>query len=200
MSYSDKIKTFIESTRDVVNQALADGQLIEAVSNAGEMCIKALNQKNKILLAGNGGSAADCQHIAAELVSRFYFDRPGLSAIALTTDTSALLAIGNDYGFEKVFSRQVEALGQKDDVFIGISTSGNSANIIAALETARVQGLKTIGFTGKTGGKMASLCDIVIKVPSSDTPKIQECHIMFGHIICQLIEDTLFGAQYGKKP
>lgn len=193
------VRESIENTRKVIDLVLNDNELIAAVSGAGELCVDALLKKKKILLAGNGGSAADSQHIAAELVSRLNYDRPGLSAIALTTDTSALTAIGNDYGFERAFARQVEALGQEGDVFIGISTSGNSPNILAAFESARSLGLKTIGLTGKTGGKMAALCDIAIKIPSVKTPNIQECHIMLSHIICQIIEDSIFGKEYGSK-
>ncbi len=196
-------KMIIESikvTRGVLDLVLADSALIATVEQAGKLCVSALQNKKKILLAGNGGSAADSQHIAAELVSRLNYDRPGLSAIALTTDTSALTAIGNDYGFERAFARQLEAIGQEGDVFFAISTSGNSANILAALKSAKSRGIKTIGLTGKTGGKMAELCDIVIKIPSPCTPNIQECHIMFGHIICQIIEDTMFGKEYGNKP
>jgi D-sedoheptulose 7-phosphate isomerase len=191
------IRQSIETTRSLMDQVLADSTLLTAVEAAGIACVDALKAKKKILLAGNGGSAADSQHIAAELVSRLNYDRPGLSAIALTTDTSALTAIGNDYGFEYAFARQVEAIGQPGDVLIAISTSGNSPNILAALEAARKAGIKTIGLTGKSGGKMAPLCDIALKIPSPCTPNIQECHIMFGHIICQIIEDSIFGKEYG---
>jgi D-sedoheptulose 7-phosphate isomerase len=190
------IRESIEATRSVFDLVLADAALLQNVEAAGMACINALKGKKKILLAGNGGSAADAQHIAAELVSRLNYDRPGLSAIALTTDTSALTAIGNDYGYERVFARQIEALGQGGDVLFAISTSGNSPNILAAIESAKVLGITTIGLTGKTGGKMEGQCDILLKIPSPCTPNIQECHIMFGHIICQMIEDTLFGAQY----
>jgi D-sedoheptulose 7-phosphate isomerase len=193
------IRESIENTRGVIDSALADDELIASVARAGEACVAALRRKKKILLAGNGGSAADSQHIAAELVSRLNYDRPGLSAIALTTDSSALTAIGNDYGFERAFARQVEAVGQEGDVFIAISTSGNSPNILAALKAAQAQRIATVGMTGKTGGKMAELCDIVLKMPSTRTPNIQECHIMFGHILCQIIEDTLFGEAYGNR-
>jgi D-sedoheptulose 7-phosphate isomerase len=192
------IRKSIEATRTVMSLMLEDAELIDAVEKAGELCVFALKNKSKILFAGNGGSAADSQHMAAELVSRFNYDRPGLCGIALTTDTSALTAIGNDYGFEQVFSRQVEALGQANDVLIAISTSGNSPNILAALKAAKLQNMKTIGLTGKTGGKMAALCDIVIKAPSTQTPHIQECHITLGHIICQIIEDSLYGKEYGQ--
>ncbi len=193
------IRDSIETTRSVIDLVLADEPLLKAVEVAGNACVEALKAKKKILLAGNGGSAADSQHIAAELVSRLNYDRPGLAAIALTTDTSALTAIGNDYGFERAFARQVEAVGQAGDVLIAISTSGNSPNILAALEAAKKAGIKTIGFTGKSGGKMAPLCDIAIKIPSPCTPNVQECHIMLGHIVCQIIEDTIFGAEYGNK-
>lgn len=190
------IRNSIQATRATIDLALADAGLIASVEAAGLRCIEALQKGRKLLLAGNGGSAADSQHIAAELVSRLNYDRPGLCAIALTTDTSALTAIGNDYGYDRVFARQLEAVGQEGDVFIAISTSGNSGNILAALETARGKSITSIGLTGKSGGKMASLCDLTLKMPSAMTPHIQECHIMFGHIICQMIEDTIFGADY----
>ncbi|MBV8939050.1 MAG: D-sedoheptulose 7-phosphate isomerase, partial [Alphaproteobacteria bacterium] len=149
-----------------------------------------------IMFCGNGGSAADAQHLSAELVSRLNFNRPGLSAIALTVDTSALTAIGNDYGFDTVFSRQVEALGQPGDVLVAISTSGNSPNVLKAIAAARAKNIAVVGQTGQSGGAMGTLCDIILKMPSSETPKIQECHIMLGHIYCALIEEALFGAQY----
>lgn len=155
--------------------------------------IKSYKNGNKTLIAGNGGSAADAQHLTGELVSRFYFDRPGLPAIALTTDTSILTAIGNDYGYERIFARQIEANSNKGDVFIGISTSGNSKNILEALKVCKEKEVLTVGMTGETGGIMAALCDYCIKVRSSETPRIQEAHIMVGHIICSLIEESLFG-------
>jgi D-sedoheptulose 7-phosphate isomerase len=158
------------------------------------LCVDALRAGGKLLIAGNGGSAADAQHLAAEFVSRFYFDRPGLAAIALTTDTSALTAIGNDYGFERLFSRQVDALGRAGDVFIGISTSGNSPNVLAALAECRTKRLITVGLTGHSGGKMAALCDHCLRMPSTETPKIQEGHIIVGHIICALVEREMFSA------
>jgi len=190
------IRESILTTRATIDAVLADTALLAAVEEAGLACVKALKAGKKVMLAGNGGSAADSQHIAAELVSRLNYDRPGLSAIALTTDTSALTAIGNDYGFERAFARQVEALGQEGDVLIALSTSGNSPNILAALEAAKERKIVTIGLTGKSGGKMGGMCDIALKIPSPKTPYIQECHIMFGHIICQIIEDTIFGAEY----
>ena len=155
---------------------------------AANLCIDSLNNGGKILIFGNGGSAADAQHIAAELVGRYKLERKGLPAIALTTDTSALTAIGNDYGFHRLFDRQVEALANKSDIVIGISTSGNSANVISAIKLANKLGCKTISFSGRDGGSMKALCDVNLVVPADDTPRIQEMHIVIGHIICQLIE------------
>lgn len=170
----------------------ADKALLNQVVESAETIVACLRNGGKVLIAGNGGSAADAQHIAGEFVSRFHYDRPGLAAIALTTDTSILTAIGNDYGYERLFSRQVQALGREGDVFIGISTSGNSANVIAAFEEAQKLKLTTIGFTGITGGKMANMCDITLRMPSPETPKIQEGHIAIGHIICGLVEAAMF--------
>ena len=164
-------------------------ELLPLIQKAGELCINALKNGNKIMLCGNGGSAADAQHIAAELSGRFKKERKALAGIALTTDTSALTAIGNDYGYEYVFSRQVEAIAKKGDVLIGISTSGNSANVINAINVAKEIGCKIITLTGKDGGKMKDLGDINIIVPSNDTPRIQEMHIMSGHMICALIDE-----------
>lgn len=190
------IQTEIQKLSSILMLIQNDFVLLEKVENVAKQCTQALKQGKKILLAGNGGSAADCQHLAAEFVSRLRYDRPGLAAIALTTDTSTLTAIGNDYAFENLFSRQVESIGQPGDVLIGISTSGQSANILRALEAARTKQMITIGLTGKQAPQMVERCDIVINVPSKEIPKIQECHIMFGHIICALIEDAIFGADY----
>ena len=159
---------------------------------AAKICIDSLKNGNKILIFGNGGSAADAQHIAAELVGRYKTERKGLSAIALTTDTSAITSIANDYGYLHVFDRQVEALANKGDVLIGISTGGGSANVISALKLANDLGCKTIGLSGKGGGEFNSLCDVNIIVPSEDTPRIQEMHIVIGHTICHLIEQSIF--------
>jgi D-sedoheptulose 7-phosphate isomerase len=148
-----------------------------------------------VLFAGNGGSAADAQHLAAEFVSRFAFERPGLSAIALTTDTSILTAVGNDYGYEAIFSRQIEANGAQGDVFIAISTSGKSPNILKGLRTAGEMGLVTVGLSGQSGGEMHELCEFIILVPSTETPKIQEFHIIIGHIICGLVEKSLYSPE-----
>jgi len=152
-----------------------------------------INKGGKILIFGNGGSAADAQHIAAELSGRYKSERRGLPGIALTTDTSVLTAVGNDYGYDRVFDRQVEALAREGDLLIGISTSGNSKNVLRALSLGRNMGCKTIGFSGKDGGAMNDFCDVNIVVPSDDTPRIQEMHIMMGHIICQAIDDSLEG-------
>ncbi|HYL36146.1 MAG TPA: D-sedoheptulose 7-phosphate isomerase [Bryobacteraceae bacterium] len=175
-------------------ELLARDEAITAeVEKVARTCCAALRAGNKILFAGNGGSAADAQHLAGELVSRLNFDRPGLAAFALTTDSSVVTAIGNDYGYNCVFARQLNAVGAAGDVFFAISTSGRSANILRGLEEGRRKGLITVGLTGMSGGEMAPLCDYCIRVPSSETPKIQEGHIMLGHIICGLIERETFG-------
>jgi D-sedoheptulose 7-phosphate isomerase len=170
----------------------ADAALVEMVATVAGKCCEALRRGNKVLFAGNGGSAADAQHLAGELVSRFAYDRPGLAAFALTTDTSVLTAIGNDYGYEHLFARQVQAVGVAGDVFFGISTSGRSPNILAAMRVAREKELVTVGLTGRLGGQMSELCDLLLRVPSDSTPRIQEGHIAMGHAICQIIEATLF--------
>jgi D-sedoheptulose 7-phosphate isomerase len=188
----DYIICQIQETQRVVSDMLSDHSLLARVAEAAEACIASLNNGGKILLAGNGGSAADAQHIAGEFVSRFAFDRPGLPAIALTTDTSILTAIGNDYGYESLFARQVQAHGQKGDVFIAYSTSGKSPNVIAALREAKSRGVVCIGMTGNRGGPMGELCEHYLNVPSADTPKIQEGHAVLGHILCGLVEQALF--------
>ena len=186
------ISAQIEEAQRVISAMLADNVLVATVQAAADACIYCLRQGGKILLAGNGGSAADAQHIAGELISRFAFDRPGLPAIALTTDTSVLTAIGNDYGYEKLFARQVQAHGNKGDIFIGYSTSGKSSNILRAFEEARSRGLVCIGLTGNRGGMMRELCDYLLEVPSGDTPKIQEGHLVLGHVLCGLVENAIF--------
>jgi D-sedoheptulose 7-phosphate isomerase len=170
----------------------ADAALHAAIGAVAAACIAALRKGNKLLFAGNGGSAADAQHLAGELISRFHYDRPGLPAFSLSTDTSVLTAIGNDYGYEHLFARQIEAVGNAGDVFIGISTSGRSPNILKALYTARAKGLLTVGLTGRSGGQMPDQCDHCLRVPSDSTPRIQEGHIAIGHTICLLIEQQLF--------
>ncbi len=187
-----KIRAQLAETRSIY-AAMEESQTVIAALQAGtEACLKALKDGKKILLAGNGGSAADAQHVAAEYVCRFAVDRPGLPAIALTTDTSILTAIGNDYGYEFIFSRQVQALGQPGDVFIGISTSGKSPNILKALEEAGRRGMVRIGMTGNKGGPIADLCEILLETPSSYTPRIQEGHIAMSHIMCGLVEEAYF--------
>lgn len=182
----------IAEARRIIDLMSRDEVLLERTQQAALAVIKCLRNDGKVLIAGNGGSAADAQHIAGEFVSRFAFDRPGLAAIALTTDTSILTAIGNDYGYERLFVRQVQALGRHGDVFIGYSTSGSSPNVLRAFEEARTRGLFCIGFTGKRGGPMSGLCDIALEVPSIDTPKIQEGHLILGHILCGLVENAMF--------
>lgn len=189
------IENYIKDSIATKQALLEDKGIISTIEKVVEVIVEGYKNDKKVLIAGNGGSAADAQHIAGELVSRFYFDRPGLASIALTTDSSILTAIGNDYGYDMTFSRQVQANGQKGDVFIGISTSGNSKNILAAIEEAKKKGITTVGFVGKNSCKMDEECDFVIKVPSSETPKIQESHIMIGHIICAMVESKMF-----KKP
>lgn len=184
----------IAEAERVMHAMINDDALLAQVAAASQACIDCMRSGNRVLLAGNGGSAADAQHIAGEFVSRFNFDRPGLSAIALTTDTSILTAIGNDYGYEHLFARQVQAHGSKGDVFIGYSTSGKSPNILKAFEEARARGLICIGFTGNRGGPMRELCDYILEVPSSQTPKIQEGHLVLGHILCGLVESNIFTA------
>jgi D-sedoheptulose 7-phosphate isomerase len=173
---------------------LADHHVISTIATVAELCVTAYRRGNRVILAGNGGSAADAQHIAAEFVSRFAFDRPGLPALAITTDTSILTAIGNDYGYEQLFRRQLEANGRAGDIFLGISTSGNSQNILLALDRCSSLGITAIGLTG-AGGRIGEHCQICLRVPSTSTPRIQEAHIMIGHIICGLVESQIFGQQ-----
>ena len=181
-----------QETSENLQQMTKDAALLAAVAQVARACIEALRQGHKVLFAGNGGSAADAQHLAAELVSRFAYDRPGLPAFALTTDTSVLTAIGNDYGYEKLFARQLEAVGGAGDVFFGLSTSGRSPNVLNALDVARAKGLVTVGMTGHAGGQMPGRCDYLLRVPSQSTPRIQEGHIAIGHAICQIIEAQMF--------
>jgi len=189
------IKARLLESQEVVSAMLADDKLQNLIAAAAVACIKCLRGGGKILLAGNGGSAADAQHIAGELVSMFLFDRPGLSAMALTTDTSILTAIGNDYGYQKLFARQLQANGRSADVLIAYSTSGSSPNILSALEQARENGMVSIGMTGNRRGVMCDLCDFLLEVPSPSTPRIQEGHLILGHLLCELIESEIYGAQ-----
>lgn len=186
------IKKLITDSITTKQLVLEDQELLAAIENAANACIESFRNDKKVLFCGNGGSAADAQHISAELSGRFYTDRPPLYSEALHVNSSYMTAVANDYSYDVVYSRMVEACGRKGDVLVGITTSGNSKNIIAAMEMARKQGMITIGMTGKSGGKMNDCCDIMLRVPSTDTPRIQESHILIGHIICQLIEETIF--------
>lgn len=188
------IAGMISDSIAVKQKVLADQELLAQIQKVTQICVDAFKRGNKVLIAGNGGSAADAQHMAAEFVARFEFDRPGLASIALTTDTSALTAIGNDYGYERLFSRQIEALGRKGDVFIGISTSGNSKNILKAMEVCTELGVTRVAMCG-AGGKLKEMSDVVLSVPSTHTPRIQESHGLIMHIICGLCEEELFGNQ-----
>ena len=187
------IKEQIQASIDTKQNILNDIKLMERIAEVGRECVRLYKEGKKTLLAGNGGSAADAQHIAAELVGRYGFDRPSIPSVALTTDTSNLTAIGNDYGYDKVFSRQMEGMGSEGDLFIGISTSGNSKNIINAIHAAKAKGVQTVALVGRDGGEMARIADYAIIVPSNDTPRIQESHILIGHMICDIIEKELFG-------
>lgn len=188
----DFILEEFDKTLGALQAMREDAGLLRAIEEAVRVCTDALRAGGKLLFVGNGGSAADAQHWAGELVSRFYYDRPGLAAIALTTDTSILTAIGNDYGYDYTFARQVEAIGRAGDVLIAISTSGNSANVLRAAEVARARQIRVVGFTGQTGGKLAALCDLCFRVPSNETPRIQEGHEFIGHLLCALIESEIF--------
>jgi len=186
------ISEIIRASIDTKQKVLGDQELLDQISRLTEAVVKAFRAGNKVLFCGNGGSAADAQHLSAEFSGRFYTDRDPLPSEALHVNTSYLTAVANDYSFDVVYSRMVKGMGRKGDVLIGLSTSGNSVNIINALEQARQLGMITAGFTGETGGRMKGLCDFLINVPSRDTPRIQECHILIGHIICQLAEEQLF--------
>ncbi len=185
------IKALLQDSIDVKQRLIMDTDMLAHIAGVAQFCINALRGNNKLLLAGNGGSASDAQHIAAELVGRFELERDGLPAMALTTNASQLTALSNDYGYEAVFSRQLQAFAKKGDVFFGLSTSGNSANVVAVAKVAKARGLVVVGMTGQSGGKLEALCDICLKVPSNNTARIQEAHITIGHIVCALIERTL---------
>lgn len=189
------VRNEVESTLAAFNRFLQDSALQQKVAEVGQLLAETLLRGGKIMFAGNGGSAADSQHIAAEFVSRLACDRRPLPALALTVDTSILTAAGNDYGFETIFSRQILALGRHDDVFVGISTSGGSKNVLAALQAARKLGITTVGLTGESGTKMASFCDHLLCVPSSRTQNIQEMHIMIGHTLCAIAEKPFLGEE-----
>ncbi len=186
------IKGIISASITAKQKLLADEKIISTVNGCVNTIVSAFKNGNKVLFCGNGGSAADAQHLAAEFSGRFYIDRPALPAEALHCNTSYLTAVANDYSYDLIYARLLQGLGNKGDVLVGLSTSGNSKNIIKAFEVAKEKGMVTIGFTGETGGAMKALSDYLLNAPSSDTPRIQECHILLGHIICQLVEEKIF--------
>lgn len=190
----EQFKDIIRSSINVKEQILTDASMLSDLEKAVELIVHAFKKGNRIWFCGNGGSAADAQHLAAEFSGRFYTDRLALPAEALHCNSSYLTAVANDYSYEVVYARLVQGICQEGDVLIGLSTSGNSGNIVKAFEAAREKGVYTVGFTGSSGGKMKSLSDILFNVPSSDTPRIQESHIMLGHIICQFVEQVYFSS------
>ncbi|HET9278731.1 MAG TPA: D-sedoheptulose 7-phosphate isomerase [Flavitalea sp.] len=193
LKMKDKIRKIISESVSVKNSILQNESILNTVDEVASLMVKALKQGNRIYFCGNGGSAADAQHLAAEFSGRFYIDRDALPAEALHCNTSYITAVGNDYGYDLVYARLIKGIGNKGDFLVGLSTSGNSVNILKAFEVAREKGITTVGFTGESGGKMKGLCDYLLNVPSSDTPRIQESHIMLGHIVCQLVEEQYFG-------
>jgi D-sedoheptulose 7-phosphate isomerase len=188
----DKIKNIIQSSIDVKTQILNDDQLLQTVNDCVNVIVSAFEKGNKVLFCGNGGSASDAQHLAAEFSGRFYTDRDALPAEALHCNTSYITAVANDYSYDVIYSRLVKGTGNEGDVLVGLSTSGNSKNIVKAFEVAKEKNMTTIAFTGSSGGKLKKLADFLINVPSDDTPRIQESHIMLGHIICQFVEEIYF--------
>ena len=194
----EKIKSIISESIVVKNKVLGDENLLKTIEEVTRLTVAALRNGNHIYFCGNGGSAADAQHLAAEFSGRFYIDRDALPAEALHCNTSYLTAVANDYSYDMVYARLIKGIGRKGDVLIGLSTSGNSGNIIKAFETAKQKELITVGFTGQGGGKLAACSDHLIDVPSKNTPRIQEAHIMIGHIICELVEEQYFAASFPK--
>jgi D-sedoheptulose 7-phosphate isomerase len=188
----EKIRQIIHASIETKEKIFSDATLIDTIGKVVDLITIAFKNRNRVYFCGNGGSAADAQHLAAEFSGRFYTDRKALPAEALHCNTSYLTAVANDYGYDVVYSRMIDGIGEKGDVLIGLSTSGNSENIINAFEVAKTKGIVTIAFTGETGGKMKELADYLINVPSKDTPRIQESHITIGHIICQLVEENLY--------
>ncbi len=193
MTMNNKISNIISESIAVKTAVLGNERLINTVKECVELIIKAFKNGNKVLFCGNGGSAADAQHLAAEFSGRFYTDRDALPAEALHCNTSYITAVANDYSYDEIYSRLIKGIGQKGDVLVGLSTSGNSKNIVKAFEMAKEKGMQTIGFTGETGGQMKEISDYLLNVPSTDTPRIQESHILLGHIVCQLVEEGYFG-------
>src|ERR1700691_5037591 len=191
-NFEQRVSRSIQASIAVKQHLLGNAEIISVVARASERLVDTFSKGNKVLLFGNGGSAADAQHIAAEFVGRFAFDRPALPALALNVNTSCITAIGNDYGFDLVFSRQLEALGRSGDVAVGITTSGKSPNILRAMATANKMGLHTVGLTGSAVKDLKDAVEYCVGVPSTETPRIQECHILIGHIISELVEQTIF--------
>ena len=192
MKYLDSIKAQIAESARVKEALLADEAAMQTIARVAELLVSAYKKGNKSLWAGNGGSAADAQHLAAELSGRFYYDRPPLNAEALHCNSSYLTAVANDYGYDEVYARLLRGTAHSGDVLVALSTSGNSTNILNACRAAREMDVHIIGLTGTTGGKMTEYCDVLLNVPSTDTPRIQECHIMLGHILCEMVEMELF--------
>jgi len=188
----DKIKKIIKASIDTKQSVLQNEGLLKTIAASIDIIVNAFRNGKRVYFCGNGGSAADAQHLAAEFSGRFYTDRKALPAEALHCNTSYLTAVANDYGFDEIYSRLIDGIGEQGDVLVGLTTSGNSPNILKAFKTAKKKEMITIGFTGKSGGEMRALCDHLINVPSTDTPRIQESHIMIGHIICQLVEENYF--------
>lgn len=188
----EKIKKIIEASIEVKQKITEDKKLLQTIKDCALLMVKAFENGNKVLFCGNGGSASDAQHLAAELTGRFYTDRDALPAEALHCNSSYITAVANDYSYDVIYSRLVKGIGNKGDILIGLSTSGNSKNICSAFETAHEKGMTTIGFTGATGGQLKALSDYLINIPSTDTPRIQEAHITIGHIICELVEEIYF--------
>jgi len=186
------IPQIIQESINTKQQLLQETALIAQLELAIDLCVNCFKKDGKILFCGNGGSAADAQHLAAELSGRYYYDRPPLYAEALHVNTSYLTAVANDYSYDKIYSRMVEAAGKKSDILIGLSTSGNSPNVLEAFKKAKELGMKTIAFTGKGGGKLKEYADVLLDIPSTDTPRIQESHILLGHILCEFIEKRIF--------
>jgi D-sedoheptulose 7-phosphate isomerase len=190
---SEKIKSIIKSSIDTKSKILANDGIIKQLNEVSDLITKAFQNGNKVLFCGNGGSAADAQHLAAEFSGRFYTDREALPAEALHCNTSYITAVGNDYSFDVIYARMIQGIAKPGDVLIGLSTSGNSKNIVEAFKTGKMKGMITIGLTGESGGDLKNISDFLFNVPSNDTPRIQESHIMLGHIICQLVEEKYFG-------
>lgn len=188
----DVIKSRIQQSVDLKSSLLQNTDILKKIEEITKLIVASYKHKGKVLWCGNGGSAADSQHLAAELSGRFYYDRAPLFSEALHVNTSYTTAVANDYSYDVIYSRLVEAMGSKGDVLIGLSTSGNSGNVVKAFEKARNMGITTVGFTGESGGKMKDLSDYLINIPSTDTPRIQECHMLLGHTICELVESSLF--------